>query len=152
MTQLRFEVALDIDGVTEEGLTLRGRTNAILVGQDVSLMLVRVTAGRTGQTFDRLEWRPTQPHTNRPHPDPALSLIAIEGSHHHPLEANAASPGGLTAALRDNLPVARPLAEEPAGWSALAALAATLWRIEGLGDAPEPPWQPELAPRKGEKG
>jgi hypothetical protein len=146
---LIFVVTLDIEGVTEPGFHLRGRGTLALPDQDISLQLVRTTLGRKGQNFERLDWRPIHDHRNRRHPDPDLSFCHLTGSHHHRLADNAAHPWGLHCALRDNLPIATPLRADPPGWPELAALAGRLWAIEGLGDAPAPPWQSDLAALRG---
>ena len=147
---LVFVVALDIEGVTERGFQLRGRASASLPGEHISLQLVRTTLGRKGQNFERLDWRPISAHTNKRLPDaPALSFLHLPGSHHHRLAENAGHPWGLHAAMRDNLPIAVPLPEEPADWPGLARLAGRLWAIAGLSDAPQPPWQDVLRPLTG---
>jgi hypothetical protein len=145
---LVFAVALDIEGVTEPGFLLRARTVLAVPGEDISLQLTRSPPLRRNN-FARLDWRPIQPHTNKRLPDPALDLLHLAGSHHHALEANAAHPGGLHDAIQQNLPVAIPFEAEPRDWAELAALAGRLWRIEGLDDAPAPPWQSDLTARRG---
>jgi hypothetical protein len=135
-----FVTVLDIDGMTEAGFQLRGRASLALSGQDL---------GRRGRNFDRLDWRPLQPHRNRRLPDARLAFLEISGSHRHPLVENAAHPAGLHASLDLNLPVAVPLDQDPPDWPGLAALAGRLWSILGLDDAPAPPWQSDLAALKG---
>jgi hypothetical protein len=144
-----FVTVLDIGGVTEPGFQLRGRASLALPGQDVSLQLIRTDLGRRGRNFDRLDWRPLQPHRNKQHSESRLAFREITGSHRHPVVENAAHPAGLLAALDVNLPVAVPLDEDPPDWAALAALAGRLWSIAGLGDAAAPPWQDELAALRG---
>jgi hypothetical protein len=145
---LVFAVALDIEGVTEPGFLLRGRTFLAVPQEDISLQFTRSPPLRRNN-FDRLDWRPIQPHTNKRLRDPALDLLHLPGTHHHAMEANVANPGGLHDAIQQNLPVAIPLKIEPDNWAELAALAGRLWRIEGLDDAPEPPWQSDLTARRG---
>lgn len=145
---LVFTVPLDIEGVTQQGYLLRARTLLALPDCDISLQLTRSPPLRRNN-FVRLDWRPTQPHTNPRLSEPTLDLLHIAGSHHHALDTNAATRAGLQAAMQANLPVAVPLDAEPRDWQALAALAARLWRIIDLGDAPAPPWQSDLAALRG---
>lgn len=143
---LRFTVALDVDGVTEPRLTLFGRATATLPDRKVTLGLRWQHETGHGGNFDRLEWRPVKAHINRANAPPDLRLLVIEGSHHHPLALNAALDIGLIQAMQENLPVAEPLTPQPSDWPSLLRVAGTLWRISGLIHTLFPPWQYGLLP------
>ena len=156
---LRFTVALEIDGVTEAGMALFGRTSLALPDRNVTLGLSWDDPGMPGGNFDRLDWRPLRAHNNRgPGPD-AHRFRLIEGTNHHRLAENGALAMGLLRAIRENLPVALPVEPEPPDWPAFLAVAAQRWNLHGLVHTPLPPWQYDLlpigegepSPRKGRK-
>lgn len=104
-----------------------------------------------GSSFDRLDWRPLDAHTNRGLGPPRHRLAVIEGSHHHPLAENAVLPMGLLRTIAENLPVALPINPDPPDWPAFLAVAEQRWNLHGLRSAPLPPWQYDLGLPIGEK-
>lgn len=148
---LRFAVALEIDGVTEAGMLLFGRASLALPDRNVTLGLSWDDPAGRGGNFDRFDWRPIEAHTNRGLGPPQHRFMLIEGTHHHPLAENAALAVGLLRAVRENLPVALPVEPDPPDWPAFLALAGQRWSLHDLVHAPLPPWQYGLAfPNGGE--
>lgn len=146
---LRFTTALDIDGVTEEGLLLFGRAAAALIDREVTLGLRWTSTSGRFDHFDRYNWRPVAAHNNRGLGPPELRFRPFDCTHRHPLGLNATLPIGLSQAMADNLPVAAPLLPEPSSWEAFLAVVAEQWRIRDLVTIPIPPWQYGLLPLTG---
>lgn len=149
---LRFAVALEIEGVTEAGMVLFGRASLTLPERDVTLGLRWDDPAGQGGNFDRLDWRPLHAHNNKGLGPPEHRFTLCEGTNHHKLADNAALAMGLLRAIRENLPVALPVAPEPAGWPAFLALAAQRWNFHDVVPVPLPPWQYDLAFPAGEGG
>lgn len=154
---LRFSAALDIDGVTEEGLLLFGRASAALIDREVTLGLRWTSAPGRFDHFDRFNWRPMDAHNNKGLGPPELRFRPFEGTHRHPLDLNAALPIGLTQAMAENLPVGVPILPEPVSWEAFLGVAAEQWSIRDLVTIPIPSWQYGLLPltggeRRGSRG
>lgn len=137
----RFQVPLDIDGITEPGLTLIGRASTAVADRHVSLNLAYRTPEGAGGTFERLDWRPIDPHNNKGDARADLAWTQISGTHHHPWALNEHLR--MEEAL-DDLPVAEPVQPEPTTWTELLRVAARIWKIDGLQDLPLPPWEPSL--------
>jgi hypothetical protein len=137
----RFQVPIDIDGITELGLTLIGRASTAVPDRHVSLNLAYRTPEGAGGTFERLDWRPIDVHRNRGDTKPELALKEICGTHHHPWALNEHL--SMEEAL-DYLPVAEPVQPEPTTWAELLLFAARVWNIDGLSELPLPPWEPSL--------
>jgi hypothetical protein len=140
---LRFNRALDIDGVTEASFILFGRAVASLPDRHVVLGLRWADAMGRGGHFDRLDWKPMDAHNNKGLGPPEFRHVVVEGTHHHRLADNAALAMGLAQAMRENLPVAVPVEPEP-DWPDFLAEAARRWRIHDLVNTPVPPWQYDL--------
>jgi len=139
---LRLVVPLDINGVTQEGLWLRGQADTQDVDHHVSFQLEFDFPGRRRAPFIRIDWRPRLPHTNRNIGPKDLRLQEITGSHIHPFPANWDL--GLDHMLRDNLPIAQSLNEEPASFEALLDCVADYFKIKDAAAILPPPWEPGL--------
>lgn len=137
----RFQVPVDIDGITEPGLTLIGRASTSLPDRHVSLNLDYRTADGAGGVFERLDWLPKDEHYNKGNAKADLAWLRISGTHHHPWTLNEHLK--LEDAL-DDLPVAEPVLPEPTTWAELLRFAAKVWNLDGLEDLPLPPWEPSL--------
>ena len=137
----RFQVPLDIDGITEPGLTLIGRASTAVPYRHVSLNLAYRTPEGAGGTFERLDWRPIDAHDNKGNARADLAWMQISGTHHHAWALNEHLKMEETL---DDLPVAEPVQPEPATWAELLRVAARVWKIDGLQDLPLPPWEPSL--------
>lgn len=140
----RFTRTLDLAGVTAQGLTLFGSAVVSLPNREVTLGLRWQDGAGRGGNFERFDWRPIRPHVNRAAGPTHLRLLLIDGSHRHSLAHNSRLEMGLIAAMRLNLPVAEAMHPDPLGWRALMEVAEASWRIQGLGDTPEPPWEADL--------
>lgn len=137
----RFQVPLDIDGITEPGLTLIGRASTAVPDRHVSLNLSYRTPEGAGGTFERLDWRPIDAHNNKGNARADLAWRQISGTHHHQWALNQHLR--MEEAL-DDLPVAEPVQPEPTTWGELLRVAARVWQIDSLQHLPLPPWEPSL--------
>jgi hypothetical protein len=142
---LRFAVALEIDGITEAGLLLFGRASLTLRDRNVTLGLSWDDPTGQGGNFDRLDWLPLAAHSNKGLGPLDHRFSLIEGTHHHSLRDNSALTMGIRRAIQENLPVATPIEPDPADGSAFLALAAQRWSLHELVHTPLPPWQYDLA-------
>ena len=141
---LRFTVTLEVDAVTEPGMVLFGRASLRLPDRHVTSGLTWIDPTGRGGNFDRLDWRPTDIHNNKGFGPLEHRFVLLKDTHHHRLADNAELPIGLLQAIRDGLPVAQPVVPDPPHWAELLALAANRWRVAGLLNIPEPPWQYDL--------
>lgn len=140
--QFRAVCALDIDGVTMEGLWLRGQCIREIADRRVTFQLEWLAPGWRRGAVARLDWRPESPHGNKNIGPAHLRLMVIEGSHHHPFALNW--PLGFQRMFGENLPIAKPLDVEPASFRDLTVLAGRLFNIQGMEAFPVPPWEPRL--------
>ena len=139
--KLQLVHALDIEGVTIEGLLLRIIAFADFPEEAVTVQLEYSQAGRRDSAVDRINWRPLHTHENGNKGPAEYRLITIEGTHRHSFEHN-----WLTAEARlrkSNLPVAVPLNPEPDSFEALLAFLGECFRINGLRVIEHPPWREE---------
>lgn len=144
-SNLRFAIALDIDGITEAGMLLHGRARFFPPERDITLGLSWKDPSGQGGNFERLDWRPIHAHNNKGLGPTEHRFILIEGIHRHCLAANAALAMGMRRAMAERLPVAMPVEPDPPDWSSLLALAAHFWNLQGIVHISPPPWQYDLA-------
>jgi hypothetical protein len=148
--QLSFTVPLDIDGVTQIGLRLRGRCARDYVDQNVTFQIEYQFRGIVRfAPVTRIDWRPLKLHQNRNFGPPALRLLRIDGSHIHLFQENHDWMTGNGLSLAENLkahdlPIAAPLPAEPDRVSGLVTLVGQCFNIAGTNAIPAPPW---AAPR-----
>ncbi len=133
----RFEVEIIADA-GELGLRMFGRASAALPDGNVSLGLLGESAG-VWRAFERLDWRPSRPHSNRAVGPTEWRFTLMHGSHHHAADHNAQLAMGLTEAVASGLPVAVPMSGDPS-WPDLLRYAAAAWNVSDLADIPLPPW------------
>lgn len=148
--RLTLVAPLEIDGVTIEGMQLRGRARKNLVDQNVSFQLECHTVSVRGGQMARIDWRPLRPHINPPkgaHAD--LIRVRVAGSQIHSFERHY-MPERNNIRQR-NLPWAEPLGTEPSNFQELLAVVGDRFRITGLEVIAAPPWEAEL-PFGGKKG
>lgn len=107
---LRFAVAVEIDGVTEAGMVLFDRASLALPERNVTLGLSWNDPAGHGGNFGRLDWRPLGDHTNKGLGPPAHRFTLIKGVHHHTFGEDAAPPTGVRRTIREDLPMALPAA------------------------------------------
>jgi hypothetical protein len=108
---LDFSVPLEIDGVTVEALTLRGRARKPLPDREVIFQLEYHHAQIVGGPIARIEWKPLNTHNNKGLGPKHLRHVLQTGSNHHRFDLNwKRSQEGV---LEGQLPIAVPLDEEP---------------------------------------
>jgi hypothetical protein len=138
----RFFAPLDIEGVTIEGLELRGSTLVRFPDQSVTFQLQYQRTGARMMPLCRIEWRPIKPHDNKGVGPPEYRFLKLTGSHIHPFDLNLKM--GTTPRTKDNLPVAIPLEPDPTDFHHLLEIAGQKLRITNLGSVPVPEWEAEL--------
>lgn len=142
--KLDLKLALEIDGLIEEGLFLGATALEHLPDQEVVLQLeyhgVRIPGG--AGPLARLEWNPLRPHNNKGRGPAELQWIDQVGTHVHGFYDNWNEAGG--ALLKHNLPVARPLSQPIQAFSAAVDFAGNLFRINNIGVIKTPEWVLEL--------
>lgn len=147
--QFNFTVALDIDGITQMGLRLRGKCSRDYADQNLTLQIEYQFKGITKLVpVTRIDWRPMRPHQNRNIGPLEWRLVRFHVSHIHLFQENYdwMVGNGLPLAdnIKQNLPIAVPLDADPDGVAALVALMGQVFNIDGVGAIPAPPWK---APR-----
>ncbi|CAA7614664.1 hypothetical protein MTBLM5_140004 [Magnetospirillum sp. LM-5] len=148
--QFTFTVALDIDGVTQIGLRLRGRCAREYSDQNLTFQIEYQFRGIARfAPVTRVDWKPIKPHNNRHFGPPALRLMRFHASHIHPFQENHEWMSGNGQPLAENLkaydlPIAIPMEHEPDTVSALMTLAGRCFNIDGMNAILGPPWK---APR-----
>lgn len=139
---LQLVHALAIDDVVHEGLSLRLTCVRSQPDRLVTCQIEHhVISGRV-VPLARIDWRPRAPHNNRGLGPRALRYKLIAGSQHHPFEFNFSL--GADRMAHDNLPIAVPLDPDPEDFRALLRVVGECFRINGLEEVPEPPWEPSL--------
>jgi hypothetical protein len=138
--RLELRLALEIEGVVEEGFFLRGCALERLPDQEVMFQLeyhgVRVPGG-TGP-LARLEWNSLRPHNNKGKGPVELRFKEQRPSHVHLFEDNWDEQTG--ALLKDNLPVARPICEPIQSFAECVAFVGNLFRISNIAVVKAPEW------------
>jgi len=149
--QLRYVTSLEIGGVAQEGIRLRGQCRREYQDHNVTFQIEHLfkQSGRFVPVI-RLDWRPQEPHQNRNMGPLEWRLIRIDGSHLHPLDANMnwmveeAMTATEFAHAQRNLPIAAPLEDDPATFAELLALVGRCFGIAGTETIPTPPWSRRL--------
>lgn len=132
---------LDIDGVTQEGLFLRGVALKDQPNLDVTLLLQCALSRRRGRAIERIDWRPFHKHRNHRGP-PGHQFNWVRGTHRHSFELNWLNEEGRLRA--GNLPVAEVVTPAPESYDDLLAFVAKHFRINGVQDIGLPPWEESL--------
>ena len=136
---------LEIDGVTEEGLFLRGICYQDRPDEAVTLQLEIGQIGlRTRIPLWRLDWRPiSQVHNNNKLLATRYSLPRrLKGCHFHPFHMNWDEDAGKM--LHGNLPAAHELDEKINSFSNLLEFFEKKCHIIGVTNMPEPNWSRKL--------
>jgi hypothetical protein len=141
--KLTLAAPIEIDGVTEEGLQLRGSALLRHEMREVTLGLVYLPGGETGGMFERIDAWPLHEHANKGHGPSALRFrtFLVGETHHHGLENNRHLP---IEQLLNDLPVAERIDPQPNSWRALMRHASKAWNFEPDLMLTSPPWQPDL--------
>ena len=147
--QFTFTVALDIDGITQMGLRLRGKCSRDFPDKNITFQIEYIFRGRVKPApVTRIDWRPLHPHQNRNIGPAQWRLQSFHCSHIHPFSENHEWMVGnglpLADNIKQNLPIAMPLDNEPDGFKSLVTMVGKSLKIEGVDVIPVPPWK---APR-----
>jgi hypothetical protein len=138
---LDFSVPLEVDGVTVEAITLRGRARKPLPDREVIFQLEYHHAQIIGGPVARIEWRPLNAHNNKGVGPKHLRHIIQSGSHHHCFDLNWQR--SHEAVLRGELPIAVPI-DDPNNLRALLAVVGKAFRINNIQLITPPPWEPMM--------
>lgn len=131
-------VALEIDGVVQEGLYLHGRTLQRTAEQDLTF-IVHYEYAHVHHNLARIDWRPKRPHTDAI--GPILTRRSFAGSNFHSFEDNASNGlDALRSGSKGNLPIAIPLKPDPASIIEVLRCVKQLMNIENAEEIPPPPW------------
>lgn len=137
---LEIKLPLFAGGLAPEGFFFRATAIASLPDEQVTFQLeyhgVEIPGG-TGPLC-RLEWRPKGRHNNKGQGPPELRFIEQAGTHFHAFEDNWSEKNG--ALLRDNLPVARNIAQDIQGFRECLDLVGNLFRINNITVVKTPEW------------
>lgn len=134
-----LDAALDVDGVTVEGLELRGGAGQALPDRAVRFQLQYHPARGPCVPLCRVEWRPLAPHTNPNKGPEHLRLLKVDGTHIHGFENNYLEGEGRM--ISGNLPLAEVLNPDPKSFQELLDVAGKLLRINGMEQIEPPPWR-----------
>jgi hypothetical protein len=129
--------ALEVDGLTIEGLELRCGALQNAPDRAVTFHLQHYPAKGPCIPLARIDWKPLGSHTN---PNAGeLPLLRIDGSHAHEFHLNWLAEHGRMRT--GNLPVARPLNPDPRTYDELLAVVGKQFRINGIERIEQPPWR-----------
>jgi len=137
-----FEVPLNLNGITVEGLRLRGKASRMVPDEDYMLQLEFCPAGRKIGGLDRIDWRPQHDHPNKGRGPEQYRFMVITGCHHHQFSLNWYEPEQRM--LSGNLPIAVPMEPKLDSQTELFAFAENWFRINKLSRCPVPKWQGNL--------
>ncbi|MQX37953.1 hypothetical protein [Roseospira navarrensis] len=141
--QLRFTSSLDdADGVTIEGLWLRGQCPTRYPDERVVYQLEYLFPGFRRGPVSRIEWHPQSPHNNKGLGPPHLRHIEKSGSQVHPFDLNWTL--GVKRMVSENLPIGLPIEPEPRDFRAFTSVMGTAFGVRGVDLIPAPPWQPRI--------
>jgi hypothetical protein len=138
--RLDLKLPLEIDGLVEEGLFLRGCVLETRPDQEVVFQLEYHGLSIPGGTgpLCRIEWNPLRRHNNRGKGPRELRFIEQPGSHIHLFADNWSEANG--ALLRDNLPVARPITEPIQSFTECLEFVGNQFRINNISVVKTPEW------------
>lgn len=139
--RIRWRAPLSIDGATIEGLAIHANCIASEAGRDVAIILEYRPAGSAFGAIDRVDWKPSAPHSNKGIGPEEFKFSILRGSHRHFLTDNLTSEGKLRTG---NLPVARPINEDLPTFESLVDFVARIYNIADLRNLTAPPWSEDL--------
>ncbi len=143
---IRFQSAIEIDGITEAGLVLDGGTYAQHRDVNVSFELAVVNFGQHRRIpLVRLEWRSLRGgHSNQRKNgcEGAWAGKRVPETHIHTFEANWIDTKARMR--RGDLPCAEPIAEELQSFEDVRAFVGRHFRINNIGIVPRPDWRYDL--------
>lgn len=142
--RLTLVSALDIDGITIEGLRFRSTAFVRLPHECVTFQLEYLPprSNVKGGPFERLEWRPLKGHNNKGLGPPEWQYIQQDGTHHHLFDINW--NGQAKRVRRGDLPISLPVEPDPVSFQEALALAGKKFRINNIDVVVPPPWEATL--------
>lgn len=139
---LVFVAPLETEGITIEGLQLRGRTKTFYPERDVTFQLEYQGLTHKAEPLARIDWRPFHTHNNKGRGPEKFRFKQQTGSHHHCFAENWNSV--FNQMLKHNLPIALPIDPEPQGFVELLAVVRKEFRITDVGAIEPPQWAATL--------
>lgn len=130
---------LDVDGVTVQGVRLKGTARKSLPDEVVTFQLEYHAPRGRGGAICRVEWRPLKGHNNKAMGPPEWRNHLISGCHLHGFDMNWT--WAAKHVRRGNLPIAAPIVNPPTSYSDLLAFVGKEFRINGVEALDLPPWQ-----------
>jgi hypothetical protein len=95
-----------------------------------------------GGPLARVDWRPLHSHNNHGAGPAEWRFKIMSGSHHHAFALNWAHSEAQVK--QGKLPIAVPLAPDPADFQMLLEFLEKQFNINSLASIPIPPWEAEL--------
>lgn len=140
--RLMLVAALDIDGVTVEGLVLRGTALKDCPDEAVMFQLeFKHDPKRPDRAIDRVDWRPLHSHNNRGKGPNEHRYKLISGTHRHAFDLNWLK--GEERMRKMNLPIAQPVNPDLVTYDNLIEFVRKCFRISPI-EFPIPPWEADL--------
>ncbi|MDR3413896.1 MAG: hypothetical protein P4L87_23530 [Formivibrio sp.] len=140
---LVFLAPLEIDGITIQGLQLRGKTKAFYANRNITIQLQYQGILGKAEPIARICWKPFHTHNNKGKGPHGLRFVEQKGSHHHSFGDNWNTT--TNQMFKPNLPIAVPLSPEPQGFFELLALVRKEFRIMDADAIEIPQWSEKLA-------
>lgn len=139
-----FLVPLEIEGVTFQGLELRAKAYGSDPNKEVTFQIEYHPVGVKIGALSRFDWRPKSRHINKGVGPIELHYRKFElyETHFHDFDLNWL--GHENRMRSGNLPVARPIDEDPNSFEELTILVENLFKVDGLKDISRPLWQLKL--------
>jgi len=142
---VRYSVPLDIEGITEAGLTLSGGAYARCPDRHVTFeMAVAGVNGPRRTRLARVDWRSLKGGHSNPRgkcPGPWDGMRVPE-THYHSFELNWVE--SERRMKKGRLPCAMPISESPQTFEALRAFVGLHFRINNIGIVFPPGWEYDL--------
>lgn len=140
--RLSLVIVLEIEGVTIEGLLLRGSALKNHPDEAVTFQLEFAhEPGRRDLAVDRIDWRPLNEHTNGGKGPKEFRYLLLAETHHHAFDLNWLPDEGRLR--KSNLPIAQPVNPDLADFDKLVEFVKKCFRIIDL-EIPVPPWEADL--------
>ncbi len=137
---LSFSSALLVDGIIQEGFTLKGSAIKDLPNCHVSFVISHKGTSEYGKgvAIARADWKPLRIHNNRNFGEPEYRFLDQETSHYHDFTENYEL--GDEIWVDRKLPIAYPINPEPATFENFLEFTGEKFRIGNISSIPIPPW------------
>lgn len=140
--RLVLVAALDVDGVTIEGMLFRATAMKDRPEAALTFQLEYRLPPRRDDAIERIDWRPLHTHTNNGRGPPEHRYTIQHGSHHHPFHLNWLPEENRMRTT--NLPIAVPIVPDIPDFPSLLEFGRKCLRIGNLMALPAPPWEGRL--------